>query len=829
MARFVTFNGSTMFHPGALSKVDVSTVAQTNPGLSGIIGIIGEADNGEPAVPHFLYDPTLAKTIFGSGDLADAIRLAFEPANDARVPGGANQVIVIKTNVSTQSTATFMGQTILGTNLDNQIVFTSRGYGADTIKISWAFEVDPISSNKYQATIEHDGTGLAEVISDIGGNPLMNVAFKGPEDHVVVATGTTDNPGPAPDVYTILDTGTIAGTEPYIGKWVRITSAGATLGEYRKITAIAANFLTVSGGVGAAGFSALVPDGATYEVIEKRVWEGVITASSNTAPNATVTLHASDVLLDAAGTASMADTMIRVLDGNGIGQIRTVKSVAGSGAGPLVLTLADNDLFDTAPINGDSIAWIDVIDVIGKITGSNGYAINLETEVTWGDSVTVPLVDPDLDITLSSTVTVADLVSLINSDLAVPGSPAAGGNYLAEVGAGRSGIDSGSSQLFDFDTKNNGTVANTVDLRADFNLDLEDRARFLDDLNQLLVAVNAYSSLVSAVRAVSGATAANVGAGVPVLINPSAHSYLTGGVAGASTNTTWQAAFDEMLKWRRDYVIPLISEDAGTVSLDAIHAQLLSHVQTSRGDGKNECVGLASCKFTGSTALDNILIKAAALNDPDTLMTYQSPTNLDVDSNLKEFEPWGHAVIAAGMAAGLVIGVPITFKYLKATGVENNSTYADPLDKTTSTRLLKGGVLFSEEKKGKGYRWVRGLTTHTRDDNLAYTDLSVRVILNFISYDLRTDIEDTFTGTVGNPGNIADIKSRVTAKCESYRTSGYIVDSKDPVTGETRHAFYNVTVNLCGDIADIRVSLFFASGINFETLSISAQLPVLSA
>ena len=119
MAKFITFNGITYIHPGAVSKVDVSALAQVSLSATGIVGLIGEAEGGQPnmvtdpgdineGVPkvYTFFDPANARAVFREGPLADAINLAFDAANDPRIAGGASQVLAIKTNQSTASSAT---------------------------------------------------------------------------------------------------------------------------------------------------------------------------------------------------------------------------------------------------------------------------------------------------------------------------------------------------------------------------------------------------------------------------------------------------------------------------------------------------------------------------------------------------------------------------------------------------------------------------------------------------------------------------------------------------------------------------------------------------
>ena len=186
------------------------------------------------------------------------------------------------------------------------------------------------------------------------------------------------------------------------------------------------------------------------------------------------------------------------------------------------------------------------------------------------------------------------------------------------------------------------------------------------------------------------------------------------------------------------------------------------------------------------------------------------------------------AVILSGMQAGSPIGEPLTFKYLRS----NDLTFPpelDPKDLTISNQLLLSGILFAEIVKGKGFRVVRNLSTFTQTDNLAFTDRNVNEVLNFVSYDLRSFIEDRFTGLKATPATATSIKDSVISKLSTYRDSDIIVDSTDTVTGQRLNAYRNVRVSISGDIATIRFEMFPVIGINFEIIEIFAQLPTISA
>jgi hypothetical protein len=111
MAINVTFNGSTIFKPGAYSKVEIDLGGGFPLSPAGIMAIIGEADRGRPAseeaeIKNNVFSPEQIPEIrekYGTGTLVDAAAFAFSPATDGAIPSGAQALYIIKTNQSDQA------------------------------------------------------------------------------------------------------------------------------------------------------------------------------------------------------------------------------------------------------------------------------------------------------------------------------------------------------------------------------------------------------------------------------------------------------------------------------------------------------------------------------------------------------------------------------------------------------------------------------------------------------------------------------------------------------------------------------------------------------
>lgn len=108
MAINVSFNGATIYKPGAYSKINIDLSGGFALGPVGLIAIFGESTRGRPGSE----ETDIAKNVFtanqisdvrnkyGSGPLVDAMNFLFSPSTDGAIPGGAQAVYVYKTNAS---------------------------------------------------------------------------------------------------------------------------------------------------------------------------------------------------------------------------------------------------------------------------------------------------------------------------------------------------------------------------------------------------------------------------------------------------------------------------------------------------------------------------------------------------------------------------------------------------------------------------------------------------------------------------------------------------------------------------------------------------------
>lgn len=114
MAINVSFNGATIYKPGAYSRVNIDLGGGFPLSPTGIVAIFGEADGGTPGgsevnIADVVFSPDQLPAIkrkYLRGPVVDACSFLFAPGADGAIPGGASAVYVYKTNASVRATLT---------------------------------------------------------------------------------------------------------------------------------------------------------------------------------------------------------------------------------------------------------------------------------------------------------------------------------------------------------------------------------------------------------------------------------------------------------------------------------------------------------------------------------------------------------------------------------------------------------------------------------------------------------------------------------------------------------------------------------------------------
>jgi len=861
MTRSITFNGITRYRPGGILKVNADALNQVGISSAGTVGIIAESTGGTPGSVGGLVsltDPSRAKALFRDGALVDAIRLAFQSSGDPNVPGGAAEVVIYKVNDSTQSSVhipdsfgSLVSDTSTGASTTTAVTVTAGGLTAAALTDRWV-DVGFASLPPVASLIATGGTTKTAVVASVADayvgqivlfdSATTTVALQDVAATVLANDGTTITfaetlPAAvaATDDFVVLptyrrkvasNTATVisltqafpaapAASDPVIVRPTLFTVTSKDYGAHTEGVTADVVFNSSTGAyqaaIGFEGDSQLSGSlgGNAVLQLQYRGGANAVAVDTVTTPSATT---ATLVTLTAGGlTPSAHDGATVVLTDPATGLSEQVR-ITSNTATALTLESPGLSAAFLAAVQGATtgtvqVAIKNVTEATASITGASGAATQLTTAITG-------VAGDNLAITIAPTDTLQSLIDQINQNSSYVAAPGAGVNAATTL-----------ASAFDFGPNISVNIQKQISRNGDTGF-----TQSLAEVVAWFVGTGLYAT-----AARYGANAAD-GAAMPVDEVSTDYTFATafsleGGTRGTSSNSSWQAAFDLMLTRQVNEIVPMIDEDlanegfGSTATWASVSQQLLAHVASARG-----AIGLERGAFIGFKGTKAEYIAALnSLNDADIQVCSQYPNVVDSSGTLVRQGPRSQAMMGASMRAGVQeIGEPLTHKYIRTSGITQDSSW-NPSDATDAADLIRAGAFFAETIPGKGTRWVRDLTSWVKDDNLCYSEGSVRSVVRYVAYNTRTLIEDRFTGKKASPALPGIVREAAAAQFEAFRDANIIVDSTDPATGITIRAYHNLKVYIDGDVLRLRVGIFPVLGVNFQLSEIFLQLATQSA
>ncbi|MBT8428505.1 MAG: hypothetical protein KJN79_01195, partial [Gammaproteobacteria bacterium] len=790
----IFFQGRLITTPGAYTEIDPSGLEVVGLTASGIVAAIGEAKGGKPwnAVDasevrnelQVATNPQQPFRYFRSGDLREVAPILFGPADDPDIPAGAQEVVFVKTNPATQSTAQF------DKGADAALDVTSLDYGHHTTQIN--LEIGTGTNKGKIITVVFEAT--TETFDDVGGDSRMTITYLSttPADGFQAVTAEV-TAGELLAAFTIsgragLDgdvTNQVTATQVIECVSDNAADVGVIIEIFGTDTSDAAQRerVTLNG-------TTAVDTTATWNSFHgARVVSGTLAGTAtlqNDAGGTAITTLTSVVLTQ--GLEPLVDCPVGVssvikivMDGTTdfvAGDIGKVIQADGSNIGALV------DYSNDDPVAGSGIAWVRDTNDHGQVADNQaittvagtgaGTASAASTVTSWLDfeasgasTARVGVVGLNTAGTLQYEVVQLDGTNPVvgtaawsKIDYLALGELAAATTLTARGNAINAGF-TGFNTFQKLADKVNGSSGFTLALLTGetaldpANLDVAAAVSclspaipdFYANLYDVVQILELESALVSAAAA-SGAT------GVPD--NTAAPVYLAGGHEGSSTPgqeavptstyADWQGAIDLLTKMRVNTLW------LGTAT-PAVHAYAKAHCAYMAGIGRSErdCkVGLMNTAGTGLPTKAEIKSQLLNLNTRHVQGWAQNIERYNTSGDAEVLDPMFGAAVLAGMQAGTDPGTPQTKRVMNTLSLAQDATW-NPAD--DSEEMIKAGLCFGEVSE-VGRRVVRGVTTHLSTSNIAFVESSVNDAVNYSVFNYRSAMEAAvgkagFAGTIG--------------------------------------------------------------------------------
>lgn len=702
MATSIFFAARRITVPGAYSEIDASALAGLGPGPVGVVALIGTAVGGKPKTVDSTFSdatrPEALRKRYKSGDLRVAGEFAFAPSQDEAVPAGAQRIVAVKVNPSTQSTATLPD----GSAAD-AVDLTSADWGQFTGQIN--VEVANGTNQGKKITIVFEDT--VETFDDVGGDAIFDLLYTPGANGYTTATGAITS-----SAFTVAATKTgIDGEDDEIdaqlgGADILIVRSAAGGDTTQTVTVYGIDgsnvpikeTFSLNGTTNVAG-SVSFTKITGVKLSAATAGNVLVRNSGDTTTHVTITAGATDAALSLLTNAPAAGVVTVSSSADQAGLDIVVRGLGA--AGQEVAERFDLTNANTTPVVG-STSFTRITQVeLGDAAAAQTVSLSLNAfQTTHAVFPTIQRVVDKLNAldAFTATALVAGPTTFLMADA----------DYAAAVSL------------------------------------LSSAAEFFAENYYFVSEINTKSQLVDAARA-SGATAGPANTTDPV--------FLAGGTEGTPTSTDWQECFTLLKKRRVNIIVPL-THDA------SVHAMLLNHLKFRAGQGRSEAngyIGIGTSSGAGETKT-NIKSGIIAVQNRNICAVSQEVERFDPETGVATWwAPHFLAAIAAGAQAGSTIAEPLTHKLVQCTDVRQDSSW-NPID--DQEEMIDAGLMVIEKIEGIGIRYVRSITTHIADDNLVFSEMSANESLNMTVYELRTRLEAAFVGNRGLGATAGAIKSK---------------------------------------------------------------------
>lgn len=784
----IFFNGRLITKPNAYTAIEASGLEVVGLTASGIVAAIGDAKGGVPwnAIDasevrnelQIATNPAQPFGFFRSGDLKEVAPILFGPADDPDIPAGAQEVVFVKTNPATQSTAQF------DKGSDAALDVTSKDYGHHTTQIN--VEIGTGTNQGKIITVVFEAT--TETFDDVGGDSRFTVTYLSstPADGFQAITAEVT----AGELLAAFEINGRAGLDGDVTNQVTATQVielvsdnAADVGVIVEIFGTDTSDAAQRERVTLDGTTAVDTTGTWNSFHGARVVSGTLAGTCTlqndgggtaiTTLTSVATTKGLEPLVDCpVGVSSVIKILLDGTTDFVAGDIGKVIQADGVNIGPLV------DYANDDPVAGEGIAWVRDTNDHGQVADNQaittvagtgaGTANGASTVTAWLDflasaasTARVGVIGLNSAGTLQYEVVQLDgtnplvgVAAWSRIDYLALGELAAATTLTVKGNAINAGF-AGYNSLQKLADKVNGSSGCTMTLLTGetaldpAELDVAAAAsclapaapNFYANLYDMVTTINNESDLVTAAAA-SGAT------GVPD--NTTAPVYLSGGHEGSSTPgqeavptstyADWQGAIDLLTKMRVNTLW------LGTPNA-AVHAYAKAHCAYMAGVGRSErdCkVGLMDAAETGLASKSEIKTQILNLNTRHVQAWAQQIERYNTSGDAEVLSPMFGAAVLAGMQAGTNPGTPQTNRVMNTLSLKQDSTW-NPAD--DAEEMIKAGLCFGEVTE-TGRRVVRGVTTHLSTSNIAFQEASVNEAVNYSVFNYRTAME----ATVGKPG-----------------------------------------------------------------------------
>lgn len=238
-------------------------------------------------------------------------------------------------------------------------------------------------------------------------------------------------------------------------------------------------------------------------------------------------------------------------------------------------------------------------------------------------------------------------------------------------------------------------------------------------------------------------------------------------LSGAATNASpasWSELFDLIPNIGSYYITPLTADEA-------IHGELSQFLRDESTNG-NQLRAFVGGGFGES--IEELRTRQMALRNSRVSLVGDSITRRMADGRVYNAPSYMYAALVAGVASGLPIGEPVTYKRINIASLDRRFT-GDQIDQLDASGIIM--TEFVRTRSGSYFRIVNDPTTYNVTTEPVQNQISLGEVSDFLTTELRTVLDEEFIGTRIRQTSASIIKNRVESFLDRQKdVDGLIVD-----------------------------------------------------
>lgn len=277
-------------------------------------------------------------------------------------------------------------------------------------------------------------------------------------------------------------------------------------------------------------------------------------------------------------------------------------------------------------------------------------------------------------------------------------------------------------------------------------------------------------------------------------------SPLSGGSTGAPP-ASWADAFSKVADLGAYYIVPLTADEA-------VHGELSQFLREESANG-NHLRGFVGGGF--SESMDELRSRQMNLRNARISVVGDSITRRMADGRVYNAPAYMFAALIAGIASGLEVGEPITYKRLNIEALDRKFT-GDQLDQLDASGIVMAE--FVRTRTNSYFRIVSDPTTYNVATEPVQNRISLGEVSDFLTTELRTILDEEFVGTRIQHTSASIIKNRVESFLDQQKNVGGLIVDYSPD---------DVQVVISGNTARINLTVQPAQGLDYINVHISYE------